>query len=367
MFEWRTSWAWDVICAATYQGMLEECGSIHWVCLTIKRGALHDFQKFWTNLMQFETFLVEREISSINHQFSRAANAVVPKYCSTSPSVLVWSIQRCKTLTVDRQFEQLNDSIWRQGWLLSREVLQALHCFCVRIRQASHFLWVALVGMVPICSRSLRLFDIWSWPVLLDPRIAVGLLGTVLVIHNFVLHAWQADWAAFAGPWQTRLAVEWTFLDSESDHRRGDRQTWSNFKTDGLNAWRNMKKHHSGGGACNSTNLYSLIYGLKLECVHRRSHLNGYSVLIQADFSAGCQDRLAFWLMDCFRRTCELFLLVSESRTSRGWAGPHQLVGFSNSFRLYHLDWWCRLKSFHLQISQSWPEETECTTSRKRM
>ena len=165
MFEWRTSWAWDVICAATYQGMLEECGSIHWVCLTIKRGALHDFQKFWTNLMQFETFLVEREISSINHQFSRAANAVVPKYCSTSPSVLVWSIQRCKTLTVDRQFEQLNDSIWRQGWLLSREVLQALHCFCVRIRQASHFLWVALVGMVPICSRSLRLFDIWSWPV----------------------------------------------------------------------------------------------------------------------------------------------------------------------------------------------------------
>ena len=152
------SWAWDVICAATYQGMLEECGSIHWVCLTIKRGALHDFQKFWTNLMQFETFLVEREISSINHQFSRAANAVVPKYCSTSPSVLVWSIQRCKSLTVDRQFEQLNDSIWRQGWLLSREVLQALHCFCVRIRQASHFLWVALVGMVPICSRSLKTF-----------------------------------------------------------------------------------------------------------------------------------------------------------------------------------------------------------------
>lgn len=112
---------------------------------------------------------------------------------------------------------------------------------------------------------------------------------------------------------------------------------------------------------------FSLIYWLKLECVHRRSHLNGYSVLIQADFSAGCQDRLAFWLMDCFRRTCELFLLVSESRTSRGWAGPHQLVGFSNSFRLYHLDWWCRFKSFHLQISQSWPEETECTTSHKRM
>ena len=108
-----------------------------------------NFEPTWCNL---RPFLVEREISSINHQFSRAANAVVPKYCSTSPSVLVWSIQRCKSLTVDRQFEQLNDSIWRQGWLLSREVLQALHCFCVRIRQASHFLWVALVGMVPICS-----------------------------------------------------------------------------------------------------------------------------------------------------------------------------------------------------------------------
>lgn len=148
----------------------------------------------------------------------------------------------------------------------------------------------------------------------------LAFLGTVLVIYNFVLHAWQADWAAFAGPWQRRLAVEWTFLDSESDHRKGDRQTWSNFKTDGL------KKHEEASLRRWSLQFhqFSLIYRLKLECVHRRSHLNGYSVLIQADFSAGCQDRLAIWLMDCFRRTCEHFF-------SRQWEQDFSRVSRSTS------------------------------------
>ncbi len=67
---------------------------------------------------------------------------------------------------------------------------------------------------------------------------------------------------------------------------------WStNFKNDGLNPWTWRSITQAMELAIPE---FSLIYWLKLECVHHRSHLNGSSVLIQTDFSAGCQERLAF-------------------------------------------------------------------------